>query len=205
MQVDPSQINQFCPQPINQEATQREEYSCDSENWVMKRNASYTARASTSLTVALDAHPALSLSKAASPTFYSGGQQVTYTYTLTNTGNVPLTPPFSIADDKVPSNWSCDPQPELQPDSSMLCHADYLIDAGLRWTIMNTATACGYYKQQQVCSNSASASVLFRQPVYYPKPDKGPHCGDGIVNQDSEQCDPPDGVSCDTNCHYIDQ
>jgi uncharacterized repeat protein (TIGR01451 family) len=189
------------------EATQRVVFTCDSNKGLIKRDASYTARASTSLTIPLDVRPALSLSKAADPAFYSGGQWVTYTYTLTNTGNVPLTAPFSIDDDKVPSNWYCDPQTELQPGSSMFCYADYLIDAGLRWTITNTAIACGNFEQQQVCSNSASASVLFRQPTPIPdKPDavQKPYCGDGIVNQSSEQCDPPDGMNCDANCQFID-
>lgn len=181
------------------EATQKESlYSCN-----LKKDVSFTAKASTSLIIGFDTHPALSLTKSASPTIYSGSQQVTYTYTLTNTGNVPLAPPFTITDNKVPSNWSCQPQAALQPGASMLCHSSYFIDAGIRWTITNTASACAAYKQQPVCSNSATASVLYRQPSL-PKTAAGPYCGDGVVNQPSEQCDPP-GEYCSATCQYLGQ
>jgi uncharacterized repeat protein (TIGR01451 family) len=190
------------------EATQTKKYTCNSSTEVINKNASYTAQASTSLTIELDVRPALSLAKTVDPAFYSGGQWVTYTYTLTNTGNMPLTPPFSINDDKVPSGWSCDPETELQPNNSMQCHADYLIDAGLRWTITNTAIACGYFEDQQVCSDPASASVLFRQPIVDPEPLPPPppppagYCGDGII-QSPETCDPPNGWDCGSDCQGL--
>jgi len=185
------------------EATQTTTFSClaeggcDGDYWIEK-DASYTARASTALTVLLDAQPALSLTKSASPVFHSGGQQVTYTYTLTNTGDVPLTAPFTIDDNRVPTDWSCEERAELLPGDTMLCQGSYFIDAGIRWTITNTATAYAFYRDQQVSSDTASAEVLYRQP-YLRQPVS--YCGDGVVNPElGEQCDPPDGMYCDEEC-----
>lgn len=185
------------------EATQKEKYTCyTSSIETLTRNVSFTTDAATSLTIKLDAHPEISLTKTVDPAFYSGGQQVTYTYTLTNTGNVPLIPPFSIDDDKVPSGWSCDQVSALQPNGTMFCNADYFIDAGIRWTIVNTAIACGYFGEQQVCSNSASASVLYRQPEPDPvSPSPTAICGNGIIEQ-GEDCDPPAEEFCTDICTY---
>jgi uncharacterized repeat protein (TIGR01451 family) len=175
----------------------------------MTKNASYTVTSETTVTVLLDAHPSLSLTKSANPTFFSGAQHITYTFTLTNNGNVPLTPPFTISDDRVSDNWSCEEHSELLPGESMFCQGDYFTGIGVRWTITNTAVAYAQYRDNLVISNTANASILFRQPVIPTSIPKAiteppaPYCGDGIVNPElGEECDPPDPMEylCDMYC-----
>ena len=167
----------------------------------MTKNLSYKETASASLTITGNASPSLSLSKTANPSSYSGYQDVAYTYTLTNTGNVTLKPEFTISDNLIDS-WYCDGHTSLQPGETMQCYGSYVIDAGLRWTITNTATACGYFGDIQICSNSASASVIFLQPENPDEPISG-HCGDGIVQFElGEECDPPEPGLCSSECKY---
>src|SRR4029077_6470756 len=73
------------------------------------------------------------------------GDTITYSYTLTNTGNVTLTSPFSIGDDTV--TVSCPPTASLAPGGSITCSAtDTLaqadIDAG---SVTNHATGHGKF------------------------------------------------------------
>ncbi len=184
------------------QASQETEYQCIAGGMggtTMRKTASYTANASASATVTLDANPALTLAKSADPASYSGGQEVTYTYTLTNSGDVPLSGPFTITDSRI-SSVSCPSTAELAPGASLQCSATYLIDAGLRWTITNTATGYGMFNGAQVISNTVSAGVQFVQPT--PKPISGARCGDGVVTP-PEQCDPPDGIYCSSTCKLM--
>src|SRR5439155_41971 len=102
--------------------------------------------------------PALTLATSASPTTYSTvGQTITYTYTITNSGNTTLAGPFTVNDNKIVGAISCASGP-LAPGVSTPCssppytitQAD--IDAG---SVTNTATASG----NGVNSNQASATV----------------------------------------------
>jgi uncharacterized repeat protein (TIGR01451 family) len=85
--------------------------------------------------------PALSLSKTASPTTYSTlGQVISYSYVVTNTGNVTLAGPVTVTDDK--ATVSC-PAGGLAPGASTTCTASYTItqadlDGG---SVTNHATA----------------------------------------------------------------
>ena len=100
--------------------------------------------------------PKISLTKSASSTSYNAvGQVITYTYKITNTGNVTLAGPFSVSDNKQPA-VSC-PTGSLVPGASITCTSTRTInqadiDAG---SITNTATASG----NGVTSNQASATV----------------------------------------------
>src|SRR5262249_39839558 len=61
---------------------------------------------------------ALSLTKTPSPTTYTAtGQTIAYTYVVTNSGNVTLAGPFSVADDKV--TVSCPTTASLAPGASI--------------------------------------------------------------------------------------
>jgi|GEM_PF-545931 len=98
-----------------------------------------------SVTVVADEQPALSVVKTATTTdFDMPGDIVSYTYEVTNTGNITLTTAIEVADDKI-ANVICPALPVggLAPAASLTCTADYAvtqedIDAG---EVTNLATA----------------------------------------------------------------
>src|SRR5437773_1379894 len=100
------------------------------------------------------------MAKSASPAAYSAvGQTITYTYTITNSGNVTLAGPFSLTEDKPGTfAWCIGPRP---PRASTSCTKTHTItqadlDAG---SITNTATASG----NGATSAPASATVTATQ------------------------------------------
>jgi hypothetical protein len=75
------------------------------------------------------ADPKLGLTKSASPTIYTyPGQVIVYTYVLQNTGNVALTGPFMISDDKL-GTFQCGAATSLAPGTSLTCTRNYTIQA----------------------------------------------------------------------------
>jgi hypothetical protein len=101
--------------------------------------------------------PSISLKKTASLLNYSMVRQIiTYTYTITNTGNVALAGPFTVADDKLGA-IACSAD-GLVPGASVSCTATHAVTkadltAGF---ITNLATATG----NGVTSNQAKATVF---------------------------------------------
>src|SRR4029450_9355639 len=103
-------------------------------------------------TVTAEQNPALSLVKTASPlTYNTVGQTITYTYTITNTGNTTQPGPFSVTDDKqgTISPYGSGP---LVPGASTSCTSTHTItqadiDAG---SIHNVACLTG----TQVCDDA---------------------------------------------------
>jgi hypothetical protein len=62
----------------------------------------------TSLTINFIPEPELLLAKDGEPPIIiEPGGLITYTFTLTNTGNVPLSAPFTIIDALIDDDWSC--------------------------------------------------------------------------------------------------
>jgi uncharacterized repeat protein (TIGR01451 family) len=119
-------------------------------------------------TVPVSQAASLTLTKSASPTVYSAaGQVITYTYGLTNSGNVTLTGPFVITDDKVGTVTCGTSSSTLAPGASFggTCTATYTIQAGdVKPTndgeVTNTATATAKDPNgQTVTSNQAQATV----------------------------------------------
>ena len=116
-----------------------------------------------SQTVYASAPSGLTLVKVASPTTYSAaGQTVTYTYTLTNTGNVTLYAPYAVTDDHV-SSVSCPSTPAtLAPGDSVTCTGSYTITSGdmTAGSVTNKATATARVGEEgTVTSNQAQATV----------------------------------------------
>ena len=99
-----------------------------------------TAPSTDSVTVSLAA-PDLALAKTVTPsTFEQSGTILSYSYLVTNTGNVTLTDPVTVADDR--ATVTC-PTTLLAPGQSLTCTATYTatqadVDAG---GVINTATA----------------------------------------------------------------
>ena len=89
--------------------------------------------------------PALTLVKTATPQTYSAvGDVISYSYLVTNNGNVTLAGPFTVNDDKA-TDESCPATATLAPGASITCTASYQItqadlDAG---SVTNVASASG--------------------------------------------------------------
>jgi uncharacterized repeat protein (TIGR01451 family) len=109
--------------------------------------------------------PALSLVKSADkPDFTAYGEAITYSYLLTNTGNVPLYPPYRVEDDKI-GMVHCPTEPtSLAQGDSVICTADYYItwedvDVG---SVENTAKGSALdSKGKQVFSNEDTEMVWY--------------------------------------------
>jgi uncharacterized repeat protein (TIGR01451 family) len=113
-------------------------------------------------TVPLPAAPALQLSKTTqSAPFDHPGQELDYTYTLTNTGNVTLGGPFAIQDDRS-TDAACPASPSsIAPGDSISCTGTYHvtqddIDAG---SVTNHATGTANFQNGTVTSNEDEATV----------------------------------------------
>jgi hypothetical protein len=97
------------------------------------------------------------LLKTANPTTYSAvGQTITYTYKITNSGNVTLAGPFTVSDDKLGTISPCGSGP-WAPGASTSCTATYTVTSAdlTAGSITNLATASG----NGVTSNQATTTV----------------------------------------------
>jgi len=114
-------------------------------------------------TITATQSPALSLTKESDIAASAVPNTViTYTYTLTNTGNVTLTAPYDISDNKINANdITCLSTSDIAPGSSTTCEGTYTIKnpditAG---SIVNVATGTAQHGAQTVTSNSATVTV----------------------------------------------
>ncbi len=109
--------------------------------------------------------PSLLINKSANPTTYSvAGDIVTYTYNVTNTGNVNITGPITVTDDKVGTVTAT--SGNLSPGQSVFVHASYIVtqsdlDNG---SVTNAAYATGTVGNNTTTSNTANETVTAVQP-----------------------------------------
>jgi len=114
-----------------------------------------------STTVTAVQNKQLTLAKSASPTSASvAGRIITYTYTLRNSGNVTLSPPYTVTDNK--TSVTCSSIDAIAPGGTTTCTVNYPlkqspdIDDGI---LINTATATAKFGSTTITSNTASATV----------------------------------------------
>ncbi len=105
--------------------------------------------------------PALTLDKSATPATYSAvGNVVSYSYKLTNSGNVTLAGPFTVTDDKATASCPASPS-SLAPGAVTTCTASHTItqadlDAG---KVTNVAQGHARFGEQAVNSNTDTETV----------------------------------------------
>ncbi|MGB9930086.1 MAG: DUF7507 domain-containing protein, partial [Methanosarcina sp.] len=115
-------------------------------------------------TVKADQNPYLLMVKIAAPISYSVvGQNITYTYNVTNTGNVNITGPIVVADNK--TGIIQIPVLILQPGQNITGTANYTItqadiDSG---SVTNQAYANGTFNGNNITSNTDSETVIAQQ------------------------------------------
>jgi uncharacterized repeat protein (TIGR02543 family) len=110
------------------------------------------------------AGPALTLVITPTPTtFVKVGDVISYSYLLTNSGDVTLSGPFTVTDDKV--TVTCPATASLAPLASITCNASYTITLAdvTAGSVTNTATGSGSYAGNPVISNSAHATVTIQK------------------------------------------
>jgi hypothetical protein len=102
------------------------------------------------------------------PVVIEPGELATYTFTLQNTGNVPLNSPYTISDPLIGGNWSCaGAASPLDMGASTACTGTYAIkvpDIDNR-QVTNTASATGLYGTFTVTSNPSTTTVFIPELV----------------------------------------
>ena len=105
--------------------------------------------------------PTLALDKTTTTLDYdSVGDIINYSYKVTNSGNVPLTPPYAVSDNKTTVSCPQTPNP-LLPGAFITCTATYTVtqadlDAG---QVVNIASASAMFGQTPVTSNTDTVNV----------------------------------------------
>ncbi len=119
-------------------------------------------------TVTFTQSPALTLVKTITSgnPYSSVGDVLSYSFAVTNSGNVTLDGPFTVADDRA-ADESCPPTATLAPGASITCTASYTvtqtdIDNG---SVTNTATASGSFAGNPVNSAPDSETANAAVPI----------------------------------------
>ena len=124
--------------------------------------------------------PALTLVKSAASTSYDDvGQTITYTYNVTNSGNMDISAPITVTDDKF-GTISIQSSGILSPGSSVTGTSTFkIIQADIDNShVTNSAYATGSFNSQPVISPSAIAIVRYEQPTKKEEHNEEEHIGD---------------------------
>ena len=140
----------------------------DLDYGLVTNNATATAGAvvspSATATIIATQNPQLNLGKTPVPIIaFNQGANITYTYTLENTGNVTLNGPFSVTDDVVASVNCSGAAGSIAPGASTTCTANYTItnaDVNAGFVTNYAIASCA-----QAISNLASATVVTKPLV----------------------------------------
>jgi uncharacterized repeat protein (TIGR01451 family) len=108
----------------------------------------------------------LTIAKSASPTTYSYvGQEITYTYVVTNTGNVKIKGPIKVTDDKI--GVLTVSTSSLESGKSITKTTTYKIKQAdlISGSVTNKASVTGYFNNKLIKSNDATATVTVSKPA----------------------------------------
>jgi len=114
--------------------------------------------------------PALTITKTATPTVYDFvGQVIGYSFKVENTGNVTLSAPFTVFDDKTTNENCPSTPPSLDPGQFITCTASYTIlrrdiNSG---SVTNAAYATGKFGNTTVTSNTGTETIRARQTLIF--------------------------------------
>jgi uncharacterized repeat protein (TIGR01451 family) len=114
-------------------------------------------------TTTISANPQITLVKeiTSGATYDEAGDVIEYSFTVTNTGNVTISQPISVDDNRIGMLTNCIPGP-LAPGQSAVCTASYIVtqadvDAG---SVLNIATASTTFAGAPVTSGPDDATAL---------------------------------------------
>ncbi|MDD2921261.1 MAG: TadE/TadG family type IV pilus assembly protein, partial [Anaerolineales bacterium] len=126
-------------------------------------NVTVTANPQLSLTIATTSNTAWpDVATKDDPLTSQKENEITYTYTVKNTGNVTLLPPFTITDDLVTTGITCSAVTSLAPLATMTCsglHAFTTTELDNFSFVVNTATASATRGGTPYSSAPATAKV----------------------------------------------
>ena len=121
--------------------------------------------ASATATVTWEVRRELQLTKSASTEYAGAGNIITYTFTLTNSGNVPLTAP-TVSDPRLGAPFICGT--DMAPQTSTNCTANYTVTADDvdDNPLVNTATASAMYGTEPVNTTSSASVTVWTGPLF---------------------------------------
>ncbi|MFH1524066.1 MAG: hypothetical protein ABIF04_03800 [Chloroflexota bacterium] len=155
-----------------------------------------------SFEIVSDAQPAFSFEKWADRDCYTKVDEVIkYYYVLTNTGNVPLSAPFLIEDDRVPDySRGCPADVDtLAVGEKLTCWGFYQVTSDdMRWTIWNTAQATAHFLGKPLTSAEALESVCYEPPPPQPVPQPAQQS----AQQPAPNCSEATGPDCPSGCEW---